>query len=244
MSKPAIMVCLALFVLIGSVPVKAEEGARLYVDFSTLQSKKLFGIIAKSKVESELRLTRKQVADIAACEQLQPKNIPTLTNLLVQSRSLTNANERRTSSTRLWNQFDQYQLQSLFAILSASQSNRLQQLEWQVDGIKSLEHDQALAADLGLSEEQRKEIRDVFAYYEPILHPLYQRLGRQMIAGVSADETAQGRQEQVRSLTEAVTIIEKEKDRDLYRTLNLDQRELGKRLLGKPVSIHWDVEIF
>ena len=115
---------------------------------------------------------------------------------------------------------------------------------WQVDGLKSLDKNSQLATALSLSDEQVGEVKGVFALYEPILSPLYRRLGRQMVAGLSADETVQGRQEQVKSLAGAITVIEKERDRDLHDILTPVQREKWQRLIGRPLQIQWDLELF
>ena len=237
-------ILLVTFILFSHRSTAAEEGARLYVDFSMAQAKKIFQVVSKPEVQADLQLTTNQLAKITACRQQEPKDIPYLTNLLSQSKASKNKEDRKKISNEIWDKLDEYQLNSLFEILSVIQSNRLQQIVWQVDGLKSLKHDHILSAALGLTDEQVGQIRDVFTFYEPILSPLYQRLGRQMIAGLSADETLQGRQEQVQSLIGAVSAIEKERDRDLYRTLTLTQRETWQRLIGRSISLHWEPELF
>jgi hypothetical protein len=232
---------IALFALTS---VHAQDGARLYVDFTRTQTKKAFGIVSKPEVQNELQLTTNQVAEITACERQEPKDIPALTNLLSQSRASTNVEERKRISAQLWTQFEDRRLNCLLSLLSASQSNRFQQIVWQVDGLRSVQHDQALAVRLGLSQEQVGQVRDAIAFYEPILNPLYHRLGRQMIAGLSGDETAESRREQVESLAGALVAIEKERDRDLKRILTLSQRDLWQQLLGKPLSLHWETQAF
>lgn len=237
-------ILLVTFIIFSHHSAAAEEGARLYVDFNMAQGKEIFQIVSKPEVKADLQLTTNQLAKITAYRQQEPKDIPALTNLLSQSKASTNKEDRKKISNEIWKGVDEYQINSLFCILSASQSNRLQQIVWQVDGLKSLKHDHTLSAALGLTDEQIGQIRDVFAFYEPILSPLYQRLGRQMIAGLSADETLQGRQEQVQSLIGAVTAIEKERDCDLYRTLTLTQREMWQRLIGRSIRLHWEPELF
>jgi hypothetical protein len=113
-----------------------------------------------------------------------------------------------------------------------------------VDGLKSLNNNHELATALNLSDEQLGQVRDVFAFYEPILNPLYRRLGRQMIAGLSGDETLKERTKQVESLSDAVTIIEKERDRDFYAILTTAQKEKWCDLVGKPVHIKWPLELW
>jgi len=73
-------------------------------------------------------------------------------------------------------QYDQYLLTSLSNVLTASQLKRLQEILWQVDGLKSLNNNHELATALNLSDDQLGQVRDVFAFYGPILNPLYQRL--------------------------------------------------------------------
>ena len=45
-------------------------------------------------------------------------------------------------------------------------------------------------------------------------------------------------------LSEAVTIIEKERDRDLYRILTTAQKEKWRDLVGKPVHVQWPLELW
>jgi hypothetical protein len=65
-----------------------------------------------------------------------------------------------------------------------------------------------------------------------------------MIAGLSGDETLKERTKQVESLSDAVTIIEKERDRDLYHILTIAQKEKWRNLVGKPVHIQWPLELW
>jgi hypothetical protein len=64
-----------------------------------------------------------------------------------------------------------------------------------------------------------------------------------MVAGLSADESLKDRTEQVQSLSDAITIIEKERDRDLYAILTVAQREKWRSLVGRPLQIQWPVEV-
>ena len=46
------------------------------------------------------------------------------------------------------------------------------------------------------------------------------------------------------SLSDAVTTIEKERDRDLYHILTIAQKEKWRNLVGKPVHIQWPLELW
>jgi len=219
----------------------AETSARRYVDFSVSQEQKTFAVVSKPVVQKDLHLTAGQLTNIAVFKHKPLKEIPSITNLLAQAKA-ANDSDRREIVVEEMKQYDQYLLTSLSNVLTASQSKRLQEIIWQVDGLKSLNNNHELATVLSLSDEQLEQVRDVFAFYEPILNPLYQRLGRQMIAGLSGDETLQERTKQVESLSDAVTIIEKERDRDLYRILTTAQKEKWRDLVGKLMHIQWPLE--
>jgi hypothetical protein len=192
----------------------SEPSARLYVDFSGIsQEQKAFAIIARPEVQKELHLTSEQLTKITAFKQVPMKEIPAITNMSARSEGVAESDRHKIVEEKL-KLYDQYLLTLLSNVLTAPQAQRLQEIIWQVDGLKSLQKDQLLVSELGLSDEQVGQVRDVFHFYEPILNPLYQRLGRQMIAGLSADESLKGRTEQVQSLSDAITIIEKERDRD------------------------------
>jgi hypothetical protein len=221
----------------------AETGARRYVDFSLSQEQKTFSVVSKPVVQMDLHLTAGQLTNIAVFQHKPLKEIPSITNLLAQTKAANNS-DRREIVVEEMKQYNQYLLTSLSNVLTASQSKRLQEIIWQVDGLKSLNNNHELATALSLSDEQLEQVRDVFAFYEPILNPLYRRLGRQMIAGLSGDETLQERTKQVESLSDAVTIIEKERDRDLYRILTTAQKEKWRDLVGKPVHIQWPLELW
>jgi len=47
-----------------------------------------------------------------------------------------------------------------------------------------------------------------------------------------------------KSLSDAVTIIEKERDRDFYAILTTAQKEKWSDLVGKPVHIQWPLELW
>jgi hypothetical protein len=221
----------------------AGESARLYVDFSVNQVQKMMAVISRTEVQKDLRLTSKQLAEIKNFRQKRPKDIPSLTNLLVEFKAATGA-EKKTIDDEISQKIDGYLQNSLSNVLLPDQSQRFQEIMLQVDGLKSLKQNQKLENLLNISNEQTGEIRDTFALYEPILTPLYRRLGRQMIAGLSGNETIRGRKEQVMSLATAITIIEKERDRDFNDILNAQQNETWKHLLGRRLQIHWPLEVF
>jgi formate dehydrogenase maturation protein FdhE len=220
-----------------------EDGARQYVDLSVTQVQKIMAIISKTNVQADLHLTTNQLAEIAAFRQRRPKDIPALTNLLAQVK-VSDKETRKRLEDELWKRVDEYLLDSLSNVLTSIQSARLQEIVWQVDGLKSLDNSKKLVTAIGLTQEQVKQVRDVFVFYEPILTPLYRRLGRQMVAGLSADETVQSREEQVQSLMGAIIAIEKERDRDLRYVLRPAQREVWHHLIGKPIELHWEPELF
>jgi len=220
-----------------------ETGARRYVDFSLSQEQKAFAVISNSAVQKDLHLTAEQLTNIAVFKHKPLKEIPTITNLVAHAKVANNSERRKIVDEEL-KQYDQYLLTSLSNVLTANQSKRLKEIIWQVDGLKSLNNDYELASALSLSDEQLGQVRDVFAFYEPILNPLYRRLGRQMIAGLSGDETLKERTKQVESLSDAITIIEKERDRDLYAILTAAQKEKWHNLVGKPVHIQWPLELW
>jgi hypothetical protein len=244
LTNPSLARWLPIIAFFAMMAVHAQDEARLYVDFTKTQSQKAFRIVSKPKVQNELQLTTNQIAEITACERRQPKDISALTNLLAQSRASTNVEDRKRISGQLWAQFAEWQFNCLLSALSPAQSNRFQQIMWQVDGLKSLQHDQTLVVRLGLSQEQIGQVRDALTFYQPILDPLYRRLGRQMIAGLSGDETAESRREQVQSLVGALMAIEKERDRDIRRILELHQRDIWQQLLGRPLRLHWEPQLF
>ena len=177
----------------------AETGARRYVDFALSQEQKTVAVISKPVVQKDLHLTAGQLTNIAVFQNKPLKEIPSITNLVAQAKAANNSDRGEIVVEEL-KQYDQYLLTSLSNVLTASQSKRLQEIIWQVDGLKSLNNNHELATALNLSDDQLGQVGDVFAFYEPILNPLYQRLGRQMIAGLSVDETLKERTKQVESL--------------------------------------------
>jgi len=221
----------------------AEEGARLYVDFSTTQVQKTLAVISKTEVQKELQLTSNQLARIAVIRQMRLKDISTVTNLLAQAKA-GSKDEQKKIDDAIWKLADEYLINSVINVLTDDQKRRIQEIVWQVDGLKSLDKNHQLATTIGLLQEQVKEVQDVFAFYDPILSPLYHRLGRQMIAGLSADETLHDRNDQVEALASAITVIEKERDRDLRDVLTPVQRGKWQELIGKPLKIQWDLELF
>jgi hypothetical protein len=221
----------------------SEPSARLYVDFSGIsQEQKEFAVIARPEVRTDLHLTSEQLTKIAAFKHTPIKEIPAITNMAARSEGAAESDRRKIVEEKL-RLYDQYLLTSLSNVLTAPQAQRLREIIWQVDGLKSLQKDHLLVSDLGLSDDQVGQVRDVSLFYEPILNPLYRRLGRQMVAGLSADESLKDRTEQVQSLSDAITIIEKERDRDLYAILTVAQREKWRSLVGRPLQIQWPVEV-
>ena len=221
----------------------AEQGARMYIDICVTPVQKTMTVISKTEVQKDLQLTTNQLAKITAFRQQRPRDIPALTNLLAQAKASGKANRKKIDD-EIWKRVDEYLLNSLSNVLTASQSKRLQEIMWRVDGLKSLDKDHQLVVALGLSDKQVGEVRMCLLFYEPILNPLYRRLGRQMVAGLVADETLQDRNEQVESLACAITAIEKERDRDLHDILTPVQREKWQQLIGRPLQIQWDLEFF
>lgn len=222
----------------------AETGARRYVDFFFFsRQQQTFAVISKREVQKDLHLTAEQLTNIAVLKNKPLKEIPGVTNLVMEANTTNNSDRSKIVAEKL-KLYDQFLLTSLSNVLTASQLKRFQEIIWQVDGLKSLNNNNELATALNLSDEQLGQVRDVFAHYEPILNPLYRRLGRQMIAGLSGDETLKERAKQVESLSEAVTIIEKERDRDFSAILTTAQKEKWRDLVGKPVHIEWPLELW
>jgi hypothetical protein len=238
-----------LFVLVSLALWKprcaAQEGVRRDVRIRFYDSPWMitYNVLGKPRVRRELRLTSAQLAELKALDNLDTKDVPGLTNLVAQAKTADPATRPaiRAEEQKLW---DAFCLGSVSNILTGAQRKRLQQIIWQVDGIRSMDRDPRVAAALALTDEQLEDVKEVNALFDPIVDPLRHRLGRQMIAGVGGDETMRGREEQVVALAKALIILEKERDRDLYGILSPNQRELWRRLLGKAIRLQWPLDVF
>lgn len=133
--KLTLAILLTSSVLCNQRSMAVEGGAREFVDFSKTRTQRVFSIISKSEVQVDLHLTTNQITKLANIRLQQPKDIPSASNFLAQSKASANKEDRKRISDELWKAVDDYQLKSLFDLLSGSQSNRLRQITWQVDGV-------------------------------------------------------------------------------------------------------------
>jgi Spy/CpxP family protein refolding chaperone len=212
-----------------------KSGARLYVDLFTIPAQKLFNIISKKVVQEELNLSDKQKKLIVTLQNKSPDEIPGISSEDAQySDEIMN---------KEMEQYSQYLISALYKTLTPSQTERFQQIIWQVDGLKALHADKQLQNDLNLSHKQIAEIMNSLASYDLKLTPLYRRLKREMIAGLSSDETLPGRKAKANSLAEQIILIEVKKDNDLYEILTPPQKRKWVQLQGIPIQIKWELEL-
>jgi hypothetical protein len=221
----------------------ANDDARLYVDFTqvqaTTQSAKFLIVLSKAEVRKDLQLTDDQIAKIADIGKTPMTAVPAVAALLAQAKAADRA-QRFKLNVEAMNQYEQYLVHSESEILTTAQSKRLQQVMWQVDGLKALGWDHDLTAAVGVSSGQLAELANTLAEFRPVLVPLYRRMGRQSIAGLSGEETMNERTQEVERLSQAIVLIEKQQEYELFSALTPAQRDQWARVTGKPIRITWD----
>ena len=213
----------------------ARDGARLIVDQYNGRANKIITVLSKYIVQSDLGLTSNQLVKIEIIHNMPIESMPFGSNLIAKARKAEKAENIRIMDQAIM-LADDYRITCLSNTLTAAQFNRLSEIMLQVDGIRSVIQNQGIAIKLYLTDVQINKFKEVEVLYDPLLKPLYRRLGRQQIAGLRVDETILERSKEEKCLMYVIGAIEIDKDRDLEAILMSSQREQWRKLIGLPVK--------
>ena len=214
--------------------------ARLYVDLSLSQAEKVFDIVSKTTVQRELRLSHEQMR---ALESLPNEAVPENWSSNTKNRREGADGPEDGSVEDPDERYFEFLSTSIHQLLTSSQASRLQEIVWQVDGLKSLRDDRVLCRAMNLSPEQDKEVASVFTFYDSQLNPIYKRLRAQMITSLSPDENIEEAEKNVNTWSAHITMFEKERDEALYSILTNSQKRQWTQMLGIPIQIKWNISV-
>jgi len=209
-----------------------------------LEGKKAFAVLSKAEVQHDISLSSNQLTRIKAIRNLDAKAMPAVSNFLKKTGPATNVSQRLQRSEEVIKLADNFQLESYYAVLASSQSNRFQEIMLQVCGLKMVSSNQKLARTLDIADSQFKKFKDILARYDIELDPLYHRFQRQTIAGLSPGESLESRSSQVRASADSICAIERKREVELGTVLSNAQQEEWRRLKGVSLQIHWDYDDF
>lgn len=250
--KTVLLMGHALVLAVGCAVAYGDDGsARRYCDPCTDDTSRMFFLLGRREVQKDLALTTDQVGRLQRTAQKAPKDIPSFREFAASVKKLMadpmlSAPDRHklvelyvTASASL---ISTYQRKELSQTLSAKQMQRLRELLIQMRGPMILIEDSALVRAVHLSDEQLAEMKETIKRDEAPLATFRRRMGRQMIAGLSAGETIQNREKEINLLCGVVRALESQRDYDLFSSLKHEQKSLWTRLSGSPLSIDWPLE--
>jgi len=200
----------------------------------------VFQLLSEHDVQGDLGLSTDQIVAVAAVRQKDFRTIPIVTNILAQAHIASNQNEHAALVSKAGAQIDQYRVSALPGILDRRQDERLWQIVRQVEGIASLSHDSNVWTYLDLSASQLHSISAVCEAHAEERRDAIYRLGRQMVAGLSREETLEAREREINQLSRRVRALDADLDKRLSDLLNSDQRKKWNTLLGSPLQIRWE----
>lgn len=250
--KTARFVGPALVLLVGTTVFGDDGSARRYCDWTHEDdTPRAFCLLGRKEVQKDLALTMEQVERLKRAWRVPKQDIPGVEEFsatfkkLIADPTLSDYDREKfgmsyTSGVLIF--YRAYERQELSQTLSPKQMQRLRELLIQMRGPTILTEDASLARMVHLSDEHVSEMKDTIKSGEATLETFRKRLGREMVAGLSANETIQDREEGINLLCEVVRAVERERDHDLLSSLTPEQRSSWNALGGKPLSIAWPVE--
>jgi hypothetical protein len=238
--------------VIGSATACADDGsARRRCDPSEDDTTRMFFLLGRQEVQKDLALTTEQVDKLRQTSQRGPKEIRGFQEFAAEFKKLmADSAISDPDRQKLADAFatasaifiSAHQRHEISQALSPKQTQRLHELLIQMRGPMILIEDSALARAVHLGDEQCAEMKETVKSAEPSLATFRRRLGRQMIAGLSAGETIQNREKEVNLLRNVIRALEDQRDYGLLRILNQQQNALWVALTGSPLSIDWPLE--
>lgn len=213
--------------------------ARLYVDLIPNRGSKVNDLISKDPVMRGLHLSAQQ---LQALKKL--RNDPMPDNWSPD----TNDTSKMSSPAKLSNLdedqlYFEYLFTSIIRLLTPSQAARLQQISWQVDGLKELRDDMDLRKAINLTSVQDKNVADVLETYDPKLKNLYKWLNAQLITSLSPTQSHEEAERNASAWSGSITELEKKRDQGLYSILTEKQKAKWAEAIGAPVQIKWDISV-
>ena len=240
------IVCFAS--LFGSWAFADNVTARRYGEIQDDSMFRLFSLLDREEVQADLVLSSNQLARIKGLWIVPVDSIAELDDLKTDyktKRSNPKATDAEKQKLKGWFEVEfsrlmaSYQKKGLATVLSFNQVARLHELLIQMQGPRVLASDAALAARLGLSEEQNEKMREIIAYYETDLKTVRWRYGRQQISARREDESREDRANELECLFVVIQAIEKEQDSALLGVLNAEQRAVWRSVMGNFLPIQW-----
>lgn len=239
-SRGHILVLCFLLGLCFSCSVKTSNGRnRPYADLCMSQCDLVFLLLSQREIQNDLGLSVDQLAAVETIRKQDLKAIPNVTNTLASARNPKGQEEHANIILEAGEQIDQYRLSGLSGIINRGQSDRLRQIVRQVEGVASLRGDSEAWVYLGLSAEQREKVKAACDVYSKKRRDIVHHLGRQMIAGLSRDETLADREKELKRLSRDTRALDADLDSRLSDLLNSEQRAKWDSLQGRPLNIEW-----
>lgn len=240
----------SLATLCGSLALADNVTARRYGEIQDDPMLRLFSLLERKEVQTDLALSSDQLATIKGLWTAPAHSIPGLERLKADyktKRSNPQATAIEKQDLKGWFESElsrlttSYKAKELETALSSNQFARLTALLVQMQGPRVLTTDAALTARLGLSDEQKEKVNKVIAYYEPDLKSVRGRYGRQQISARREDESREDRAKELECLFVVIQSIEKEQDSALLGVMTAEQRAIWQSVMGPPLPIQWPV---
>jgi hypothetical protein len=234
-----------------TLPVTTSARRYINVPYSfTLTDSKLL-LLDRREAQRELGLARKQIKSISELANISPRNVPGFEKWREQH---VNAGQSPREAKGLASQvlaerlaaFDalnelvaSHQESGLGKILTTAQQERLRGLVLQMEGPSMVVRDAALAAELGLTNEQLSRIRALLAEYDKLLEPFQERYRHTMLQKNRESQTMAELEAEQDALVVVLAEIFKARDEAILEQLSDSQRDALRDLEGRPLPIRW-----
>ncbi len=259
MNERTVLIILATtFLLADCAGAEPELAARRYLDTFEIDRYAAhadpnaslittrFRLLDRPEVQTDLRLSAKQVVSVQNVYKTPWKDIPGFSEFIgEQKRAKQGLSEKERivqnmeSSRKISRLTADSHGRQLNEILTASQRDRLDQLVRQAHGPVLILVQTNLQSDLALSPDQIKGITAAVHKADREIIPTLQEFGRGFISGYGPGENELIRE---RKMNELITRLQRmigERDTKILNALSDDQRETWTALQGNPLQVEW-----
>lgn len=242
----------AAVVLISMLTASADDlCARRYAGLDRDATTSKYSLLGIKAVQSNLKLSSKQLQLFEDIMRSSPTNIPAIVDLRNSKANLIahassegeRAGIRRSMNSKVDLLIHRHFEAALQNVLSPAQVARLNELFMQMEGPNVILCDTNLATRLNLTKDQMEQMNEVAARFSQILTSLRGRfLGLEI--QTARKRSAEDVDSEIRCLTRVITEIEKDRDEELLGVLDEGQRRVWNDLCGSPLPIHWPTDSF
>lgn len=224
-----------LHLLGGSIFVIQVFAQSLLKDWHMTEYEEVQALLSEMNSSNGLSITTSQHDSLQVLERIEWKNIPVVSNLLVQSEA-ADAESRVEILDKAARLVSEYKLTQIRSIMSLEQWQFVQQNRLNAQGPVVVSYDYNVRQQIGISDDQVEQIKAVIAKYKGLLDDLDRRLGRQGVAGFRPGDNISDRKQEVECIEKVMTALRADMNKDSLAIFTEEQRTKWDILVGNKES--------